>query len=57
MEDWEERPARTSDAATVLPFLAAVLLLPPVILIFATPAAPWRRAADRDLCLRGLGGG
>ena len=41
MEDWEEEPARTRDAATVLPFLAAVLLLPPVILIFARPAAPW----------------
>ena len=41
MEDWEEEPARTRDAATALPFLAAVLLLPPVILVFARPAAPW----------------
>jgi hypothetical protein len=41
VEDWEERPARTRDAATLLPFLAAVLLAPPVILVFARPAAPW----------------
>ena len=41
MDDWEDRPARTSDAAIALPFLAAVLLAPPVILIFARPAAPW----------------
>jgi Sec-independent protein secretion pathway component TatC len=37
----QERAARTRDAAAVLPFLAALLLTPPVILIFAKLAAPW----------------
>jgi hypothetical protein len=41
MEDWEERTARTRDAAILLPILVAVLLAPPVVLIFARPAAPW----------------
>ena len=41
MEDWEERSARARDAAIVLPILLAVLLAPPVVLIFARPAAPW----------------
>jgi hypothetical protein len=41
MNDREEQSARTRDAAIVLPFLAVVLLVPPVILIFARPAAPW----------------
>lgn len=41
MEDREDSPARTRDAATALPLLVAVLLTPPVILIFARPAAPW----------------
>jgi hypothetical protein len=40
VDDGEERPARTRDAATVLPLLVAALLSPPVILIFARPAAP-----------------
>ena len=34
----EEQGAR--DAATVLPFVTAVLLLPPVVLIFAAPVLP-----------------
>ena len=29
----------TKDAATVLPFIAAILFLPPLILIFASPVA------------------
>ena len=41
VDDWEDRnPRATSDAATALPFLAAVLLLPPVILSSPRPAAP-----------------
>jgi hypothetical protein len=41
MEDSEAGAPRARDAATALPFLAAALLVPPVILIFARPAAPW----------------
>jgi hypothetical protein len=41
MDDWEAEAPRARDAATALPFLAAALLVPPVILIFARPAAPW----------------
>ncbi|WP_366554867.1 DUF6332 family protein [Aquibaculum sediminis] len=37
MTDWETRSQATRDAATVLPFAAAVLLAPPVVLIFAAP--------------------
>jgi hypothetical protein len=40
VEDREDRRARTRDAAIVLPFLVAVLWAPPVVLIFAGPAAP-----------------
>jgi hypothetical protein len=41
MEEWEAGTPRARDAAIALPFLAAALLLPPLILIFAVPAAPW----------------
>lgn len=41
MDDREPGTPRARDAATILPVLAALLLLPPVILIFARPAAPW----------------
>ena len=40
MRDDEAGSQSARDAAMVLPFGAAVLLLPPVILVFATPAAP-----------------
>lgn len=38
MESWESRTQGTRDAATVLPFVAVFLFLPPVILVFAAPA-------------------
>ena len=37
MEIREPEGQGARDAATVLPFVAAVLLLPPVVLIFAAP--------------------
>jgi NADH:ubiquinone oxidoreductase subunit 6 (subunit J) len=38
MRRWKADPQVARDAATLLPIVAAVLLLPPFILIFATPA-------------------
>ncbi|HLS68218.1 MAG TPA: hypothetical protein VK035_02670 [Kiloniellales bacterium] len=38
MTDLDSRNQGTRDAALVLPFAVAALLLPPIILVFATPA-------------------
>ncbi len=38
MRRWAE-PERVRDAATLLPFAAAILFLPPFILLFAVPVA------------------
>lgn len=37
-EDWEARTRRARDVANILPLAAALLLLPPIILLFAVPA-------------------
>jgi hypothetical protein len=36
MRRWAD-PERARDAATLLPFAAAILILPPVVLLFAVP--------------------
>ena len=38
MSRWDADAQGARDAATLLPFAAAVLLLPPFILVFAAPA-------------------
>lgn len=38
-ENWESRTRRVRDLANILPILAALLLLPPVILLFAVPVS------------------
>ena len=57
MEDWEERSARTRDAAIVLPILVAVLLAAAGRPDLRETGRALGRAADRDLRLRGLGRG
>jgi hypothetical protein len=37
MKRWTAEPHGVRDAATLLPVVAAILLLPPFILLFATP--------------------